>query len=166
MSKSNQTFSSNPAPKDGTPIKARGRVIGPVGSDIDDDGPAIGICSEPFEAVIQWRAEEGQFPGWHFVGSGLSVASMVEDRVYVDEWQPFFPVTKTRGLTIQELRSKVARQHMRTAALEYRESIHPGGQYGHSGPFMFEHNCAMAVRQLQRAKEWRRQSEEALANAA
>lgn len=166
MSKSNQVFSRNPAPKDGTVILARGRVIGPCALDEDDisgrEPVAIGTVSEPFEELIRWESAEDSgdgLAGWRWHGSGLSVAQTLEDRVYIDEWHSLMPCTKRSGLTIHELHSRQHRSQMRAFALKFRAAIHTGSWHGNLGQ-----RGEDGVRQLEHAMNYRSMASSSLAN--
>ena len=80
-----------PAPKDGTPIAAIGRVIGEraaAWTDDDDDSPPIVTLAEPFLGFVRWEKDSSGFEGWHFINSGMSVAFCIDDEVIIDWWNP------------------------------------------------------------------------------
>jgi hypothetical protein len=66
-------------PQDGTPIVVIGRVLS------EDD---FGCCSDPFHGFVRWEKDSSGYEGWHFIGSGMVVASCLDDEVKIDWWNP------------------------------------------------------------------------------
>lgn len=108
-------FNTTAAPKNGTVIHARGKVM------IHEDACTI---AEPFEALIFWRAENG-FAGWMFHDNRLSVARTLDDIVIIHEWRPLFQPVAVGAASVADLSVRGYRAQMRSYALRFREAIHP-----------------------------------------
>lgn len=68
-----------PAPQDGTPIVAIGRVLG------EDD---FSCYSDPFYGFVRWEKDGSGYEGWHFISNGMVVSSDIEAEVKIDFWNP------------------------------------------------------------------------------
>lgn len=66
-------------PQDGTPIAAVGRVIVRDGA---------GTYVDNFVSGLRWEKDDSGFEGWHFIGSGLTVARNLDEEVKIDWWNP------------------------------------------------------------------------------